>query len=452
MEDKKFNEVIYSIEAFLKDEDLRHDVLFANNIKSTFLTLDAPLQAEIISKLTTKNRANFIPFIVNDLNADIILHLEISILHDFIHIVGNKIFGTMLSLVSINSAVSVLQELSQDFTTKILDFVQYKNRIKIKYLLSYPLDSVGRNMSVDFLRISNTFNVKQAIEFIKKNVSFREQESKNTEIFVVDEKGKAVGNVSIFDLLKFQQSSSIIECIRPIKYIVNTYDNIFEVMEDFFEYNLRVVPVVDVNSEMVGVLELSNVSHLIKEEAEKDLFMSAGVFEAKHKSIFGNAKARFIWLFVNFLTASTAASIIRIFEPLLSSFITLAALMPIVASIGGNTGNQASAVIIRSIAIKDFSAKQIFQECATAFLNSVLFFFIAFIISFILYRNLLISLSFGLGIIININIGSFLGSLIPVFINKLKIDPAFCSSIFTTMVTDMMGFFSFLGIAYLLLK
>jgi magnesium transporter len=201
---------------------------------------------------------------------------------------------------------------------------------------------------------------------------------------------------------------------------------------------------------MIGVLELNDIANLIKEKTEKSLLMTAGVFEAKKEGVVGLAKARFTWLFVNFITASIASSVITVFEPLVASFAVLATFTPIVASIGGNTGNQSSAVIIRSLAIKAFEGKAVLNEMATALLNSVLFSSIAFILSYALHHNLLLSLSFGLAIFININVGAIIGSSIPVLISKLKIDPALCSSIFVTMMTDMIGFFSFLGIAYLL--
>ncbi len=452
MEDKKFDEIVHSIEAFTKDEELQQDVKFQESINTTFLNLNASMQADVISKLHPKQRAKFLSFIAEDMDPELFQHLERPVLIDCAEILGNKLFGEMLSLLKVNTVVDILEEFSADAVNQILEFIQYKNRIKIKYLLSYPLDSVGRNMNMEFISIIKTFTVKDALEYITKDIKFKEKDAKNTEIFVIDEKGKVVGDVSIFDLIKFPQSGRIEDCLKPIKYIANTFDNAYEVGENFFVYDLQSVPVIDVNSKLCGVLELGNVVNFIKEEVEKDLLMSAGVFKARKEGILGNVKARFIWLFVNFLTASTAASTIRIFEPFLSSFTILATLMPIVASIGGNTGNQSSAIIIRSIAVKDFRVSLILREIATAFFSGMLFCIISFFLSFFLYHNLMLSISFSLAILINISIGGLFGSLMPAIIHRLRIDPASCSSIFVTMMTDMMGFFSFLGIAYLLLS
>lgn len=450
MHEKQFDEVFGHISSFLEDKELQEDEGFKHSIKSSFLSLHASEQADLISELKPKQRAKFLSFVGNDIDADVLAHFERAVLIDFAENVGKETFGTMLSLLNVNIAVDVLEEFSKDFRKEILEFIQYKKRIKIKRLLSYPKDTVGRNMSIDFLSIPQDFTVKDTMEYLHRNVRGVEQDIKNTQIFVKNKEERVIGTVSIFELIKLKHLEPITSCMRPIRHFVNTFDDITEVVESFIEYHLQIIPVIDVNSKLVGVLELENIASIIKEEAEKNILMPAGVFEANKEGVIGNSKARFAWLFVNFLTASTASSVITIFEPLVASFAVLATLTPIVASIGGNTGNQSSAVIIRSLAIRDFESRRVFLEVATAFLNSILFASIAFILSYVLHRNFLLSLSFGLAIFVNINIGGMIGSAVPLIINKLKVDPALCSSIFVTMMTDMIGFFSFLGIAYLL--
>ena len=450
LQDKHFEELFNRISSFLEDDELQADEAIKYDIKLSFLSLHAVEQADIISELKYKQRAQFISIVSNDIDAEILTYLDKAILLDFPGIVGKEVFGKMISLLSVNDAVDVLDTFPKEEKKELIDFVQYKKRIKIKQLLSYPKDSVGRNMNTDFLSISEIFTIKQATEYLYKNIKSVELELKNINLFVKNREGRVVGTVSILDLLKAKQDDIVSKHLHEIKHFVNTYEDISETAESFIEYNLQIIPVLDVNSKMVGVLELNDIANLIKEKTEKSLLMTAGVFEAKKEGVVGLAKARFTWLFVNFITASIASSVITIFEPLVASFAVLATLTPIVASIGGNTGNQSSAVIIRSLAVKDFEASEVINEMATALLNSILFSLIAFILSYVLHHNFLLSLSFGLAIFVNINVGAIIGSSVPVLISKLKIDPALCSSIFVPMMTDMIGFFSFLGISYLL--
>ena len=449
--DKQFDELFAKVEAFLEDKELQEDEQFIHDVKFTFLNLDASEQADLISQIKPKKRKKFIDVVANDIDADILSHLEKAVLIDFVEVIGNETFARMLSLLSINDEIDVLEEFPKEFRKEILEFIQYKKRIKIKRLLSYPQESVGRNMSMDFLSVPVYFTVKETMEYLHKNVKVNEKNIKNTEIFVLNEEEKIVGSISVFQLIRLKQADLIKDKLSPVKYILNTYEETSEAIEKFIEHNLQIMPVLDVNSKFVGVLEINNVLNLIQEESEKNLLMPAGVFEATQEGIFGRAKARFVWLFVNLITASIAASVVSVFEPLVAMFAVLASLMPIVASIGGNTGNQASAVIIRSLATKEFSSKLVLTEVLTSFVNSLFFAVFSFGATYLIHGNLNLSISFGLAILINLNIGSLFGSFVPLVVSKFKIDPAFCSSIFVTMITDTSGFFCFLGIAYFLL-
>lgn len=451
-EDKKFEDILSRALMFTTDEELEFDENFKHNLKSSFFSLQATDQAEMISSIKGKKRPKFISFISNDIDAEVLLHLDKAILLDFVDIIGSETLGKMLSVLSVNMIVDVLSEFSKEFRKEALEFVGYKKRLKVKKLFAYPEGSVGRYMSFEYLSIPSSFLVKDVIEYLRKNTKADMRNIKNAEIFVLSPENKIIGSISILDVLKLQHQDVITHIIRPYLYILNTYDDITEAIEYFIEYHMQIIPVVDSSNEIIGALEINNITSLIKDEAEKNLFAPAGVFEAKKEGVFGVAKARFAWLFINFITASSAASVISSFEPLISTFAVLASLTPIVASVGGNTGNQTSAVIIRSLAVREFEISQIVREMLTCFLNAVLFGLMAFIVSYAIYKNFLLSLSFGLAIFINLNLGGVVGSVIPFTLYKLKIDPALCSSIFVTMMTDMAGFFSFLGIAYLLLS
>jgi magnesium transporter len=448
---KQIQEFLSQVNVFLEDIELKEDASFSSELHSSFFSFHTSDQAEIISSLKGEKRDKFIEAVLADIDAEVLLHFEKAVLHDFVDFVGNEVFGKMLSVLDINMAVSVISDFPKDFKKEILEFVQYKKRIKIKRLLAYPTDSVGRNMSMDFLSIPAYFTVKDTMNYLHKTIKKYDREAKNLEIFVISEDGKIAGTVSIFDLIRLKGADLIKENMRPIVHILNTYDSTAEAIEIFIEYHLQVIPVVDSNQHIAGVLEINNVTNLIRDEAEKNLLMPAGVFETTKEGIFGLAKSRFTWLFINLITASLASSVISGFEHLVASFAVLAVFTPIVASIGGNTGNQTSAVMIRSLAINEFEPKLILREILATLINAICFSFICFIISYAIYRNLMLSLSFGLAIFITLNVAGFIGSCVPVLISKLKIDPALGSSIFLTMVTDMTGFFSFLGIAYLLL-
>lgn len=451
MEDKQFEEFVDQISTFLEDEDLKNDKAFYAKIRSNFLSLHVSEQAEVISHFKGEERDYLISALIEAIDPEVLIHFETAVLYDFIEAVGRETFGKMLSALSVNLAVSILSDFPKDFKKDILEFVQFKKRIKIKKLLSYPQESVGRNMSMDFLSVSQDATVKETLTYIHKNVKNNEGESKNLDVFVLNENRNILGSISILDLIKLKGAEQVKNNLKKVNHIASTFDDIHMIVEEFIEYHLQIIPVIDGNKELVGVLEINNIAGLIREEAEKNLLTPAGIFEAKKEGIFGLAKARFGWIFINLFTASLASSLISFFEPLVASFATLAVLTPIVASIGGNTGNQSAVVIIRSLAVKEFESKLILREVLVSLTNSIGFSSIAFIMSYIIYHNLMLSLSFGLAILINLNMGGIIGSLIPTLVSKFKIDPAICSSIFVTMITDMAGFFSFLGIAYILL-
>lgn len=451
MEDNQLQELLNQITAFLEDEDLKADEAFKAQIRSTFFSLHASDQAEVVSYFKSEKRDTLVDLVINDIDAEILLHFEKAILHDFAEHIGNEVFGKMLSILNVNLSVIVLSDFSKDFKKEILEFIHFRKRIIIKKLLSYPAESVGRNMNMDFLSIPDNFTVRETLDYIQKNIKTNDRDAKNLELFVLSENRNVIGSISIFELIKLRQHEYVKDNLKKVNHVASTFDKINEIVEEFIEYHLQVVPVVDSNNELVGILEINNIANLIKEQAEKSLLAYAGVFESAKEGLFARARVRFPWLFINLMTASFAASLISFFEPLVASFATLAVLTPIVASIGGNTGNQTATVIIRSLAINDFDAKLAFKEILASLINSIGFLSIAFLATYLIYRNIMLSTSFALSIFINLNMGSIVGALVPILINKLKVDPALCSSIFLTMITDMIGFFSFLGIAYFLL-
>lgn len=450
MEDKQFEELLSQIEDFLENSPLNVISTLPDNIYSAFTALHPSEQADIITELKGKERDIFINLTLPEIDPDILLHFDKAILNDFAEHIGNEKFGKMLSAMAVNQTVSVLSDFSKDKKRRILEFVQFRKRFHVKKLLSYPEESAGRHMNTDFASISENATIKEMLEYMKKYIKNTKTTANNFEVFALAKGHTIAGSLSLLEAFKLKPGDKIKSHIKKITHAASTFDDISEVIDEFIEYKLQVIPVVNGNQELVGILEINNIAELIKEEAEKNLLAPVGVFETTKEGIFGLARARFAWLFINLITASAASSLISIFEPLVASFATLAVLTPIVASIGGNTGNQSSAVIIRSLAINEFEPRLVIKELMVSSINSVCLCCISFIMSYLIYRNFPLSLSFSLAILINLIMGGVMGTSIPILLTKLKLDPALCSSIFLTMFTDMTGFFSFLGIAYFL--
>jgi magnesium transporter len=276
------------------------------------------------------------------------------------------------------------------------------------------------------------------------------------EIYVVDALMHPIGAVRVSSLLRARRETPLVEIMREPLILIHQEMDQEEVAQTFQKYHMASAPVVDEAGRIKGMVTVDDIVDIITEEGEEDLLKLSGVSEAAQTdSVFKSVRARAPWLLVNLFTALLASSVIRMFEGSITQLATLAVLMPIVASMGGNAGTQALAVAVRAIASRDLNEsnapRYVLREAMTAMSNGVLLAVLLASVVWLWFHTPLLSLAIGLAILINFACAGLAGILVPLTLRRFGADPAVSSSVFVTFVTDVVGFMAFLGLATLIL-
>lgn len=351
-----------------------------------------------------------------------------------------------------DDAVAILAGLEQDDRAEILDQLPPPERIALTRSLEYPEESAGRRMQTDFIVAPSTWTVGRAIDYMRETEELPER---FYELYVVDPVGRFRGAVPLDKLLRSKRPVPVVELMESDRPRVRADQDQEEVARLFQRYNWVAAPVVDANDRLVGVITFDDVADVIEEEAEEDIKALGGVThdEELSDSVFTIVRGRFNWLLVNLGTAFIASVVLGLFEEQLQKMVALAVLAPVVASQGGNASTQTMTVAVRALATQDLSdanaRRVIAREMLVGLLNGMAFAVITGVIAWLWFRVPGLGVVIGLAMICNMTAAALGGILIPLTLNRLKIDPAVASSPFVTTVTDVVGFFSFLGIATL---
>ncbi len=351
-----------------------------------------------------------------------------------------------------DDAVYILEDLPQDEQTEILEQLPPPERVALARSLQYPEDSAGRFMQTEFIAVPPSWRVGHAIDYMRETA---ELPDRFYELYVVDGDFRLLGAVSLDRLLRTRRPTLVAELMDAERRRVRATDDQEEVARLFERYNLVAVPVVDASDRLVGVITVDDVVDVIEEEAEKDIKALGGVTgdEQLSDSVWTIARGRFNWLLVNLATAFLASSVLGLFEGELQKMVALAVLAPIVASQGGNAATQTMTVAVRALAtreLRDSNARRIvMRELLVGLVNGLAFAVIAGVIAYAWFKIPDLGLVIGLAMICNLTAAALGGIMIPMIIAKFRADPAVSSGVFVTTVTDVVGFFSFLGIATL---
>jgi magnesium transporter len=351
-----------------------------------------------------------------------------------------------------DDAVYILEDLPQAERQEILDQLPPPERVALARILDYPEGAAGRRMQTDFIAVPPAWTVGRTIDYMRETSDLPER---FYAIHVIDPGRRLIGEVMLDRLLRTKRPVVISEIMEEEHRRVRATDDVEEVARLFERYNLIAVPVLDDADRLVGVITVDDVVDVIEEEAEEDLRALGGVRgdEELSDTVFTIAKSRFNWLVVNLATAFLASSVLGAFEDQLQKMVALAVLAPIVASQGGNAATQTMTVAVRALAIRELSSmnawRVILRELLVGLLNGVAFAVITGAAAYAWFRMPELGVVIGLAMICNLVAGALGGILIPLVLQRLRADPAVSSGVFVTTVTDVVGFFSFLGIATL---
>jgi len=351
-----------------------------------------------------------------------------------------------------DDAVEILESLDEEDREEVLEKLPQSEREELERSLEYPENSAGRRMQTEFIAVPPDWTVGHAIDYMRETTDLPER---FYEIYAVDADKRWQGAVALDVLLRSRRMVPLKELVDEDRRRVSVLDDQEEVARLFGKYNLVAAPVVDTDNRLVGVITVDDVVDVIEEEADEDLKALGGVTsdEELSDSVWTIARGRFNWLLVNLATAFLASSVLGLFEGQLEKMVALAVLAPIVASQGGNAATQTMTVAVRALATRELGANNawrvVMREAMVGLVNGLAFAIITGVAAVAWFKIPGLGIVIGLAIMCNLFAGALGGILIPILLEKAKADPAVASGTFVTTVTDVVGFFSFLGIATL---
>jgi magnesium transporter len=351
-----------------------------------------------------------------------------------------------------DDAVEILEGLPEEDQAEILDQLPAPERVAIARSLDYPEDSAGRRMQTEIIAVPPSWTVGLAIDYMRETADLPDR---FFDIYVVDAEHHFLGAVPLDRLLRTKRPVLVSELMDEDRYRVHATDDQEEVARVFGRYNLVAVPVVDAEERLVGVVTYDDIADVISEEAEEDIKALGGVSgeEELSDTVATIARGRFLWLFANLLTALAASGVISLFQGSIEKMVSLAVLMPIVASMGGNAGTQTMTVAVRALATRDLSSvnvgRVVRREVLVGLINGCCFAVILGVVAAAWFQIGDLGVVIGLAMICVLTAAAFGGIIIPLVLVRLGIDPAVSSGPFVTTITDVVGFFAFLGIATL---
>lgn len=405
--------------------------------------------ADLIELLRPDERADLINMLGEKFNLVTLSELEEPVRDQVIEALPNDQVVKAVSELESDDAVYLLEDLEKSDQTEILAKLPANERASIERSLEYPDDSAGRLMQTEFIAVPPFWSVGQTIDHMREDDHLPNSFS---QIFVVDPSYHLVGSVALDRLLRSKRPIKIKDIADPDPHAIPAVEDQEEVTLTFERYDLLSAPVVDESGRMVGVITVDDVVGVIAEEAEEDIYRLGGVGdESITDTVVRTASGRFIWLLANLATAVIASMVIAQFDASIEQMVALAVLMPIVASMGGNAGTQTMTVAVRALATHDLGPvnayRVVSREVLVGLFNGVLFAVIVGLVAYFWFGSEQLGLVIAAAMVINLFVAALSGILIPLGLDALDIDPAIASSVFVTTVTDVVGFFAFLGLA-----
>ena len=382
-----------------------------------------------------------------------IAYLDPAVREEAIEQLGPRGLARALSALDSDDAVEIFEDLDEEFQSRILATLPKAYRTLLEESLSYPEDSAGRLMQRETVTVPSAWTVGETIDYMREA---EELPDDFYDLFVVSPLHKPIGSIPLSRVLRTKRPVRLTEIMETDLHVMPVDMDQEDVAYQFRQYGLVSAPVVDGAGRLLGVITVDDVVHVIDEEAEDDLMKLGGVSETDlYVAVFDTAKARLSWLVVNLLTAVLASLVIGFYEETIEKVVALAVLMPIVASMGGNAGTQTLTVAVRAIAMKDLTAANalrfVGKELLVGAFNGVVFALLAGLVAWLWFSSPGLGIVIAAAMIVNMIVAGLSGTLIPLGLERIGVDPAIASSVFLTTVTDVVGFLSFLGLAAIFL-
>ncbi|MFN9253251.1 MAG: magnesium transporter [Holosporaceae bacterium] len=439
---------LWQVVAALLDSESPQDAL------AYLAEMAAPDVAEVLTQLKRDDRQQLIGLYGDQLDPEVLAELDDTIRDEVLeHLTPRQVADAVVQLES-DDALAVIEDLDEEEQQQVLAALPAYERIILQESLNVPEESAGRLMRREVMPMPEHWTIGQARLALQ---SWDEMPDQFYEIVVVNPSHHPIGILPLAQLLKSKPSKQLREVMEEEFHPIPVLQDQEEVAQTFRRYSLVSAPVVDSDNRLVGTITVDDVVHVLQAEATEDVLRLASAGESIWGAgLINTARPRFIWLTINLATAVLASWVISLFEQTLQMVIALAVLMPIVAGMGGNAGTQTLAVAVRGLATRLLGSgsqgRFVAKELLVALINGIILGGMIGLFSGLWYQNITLGIVMGSAMLVNLVAASLAGTLIPLGLARVKIDPAISSGVFVTTVTDVVGFMSFLGFATLALK
>jgi magnesium transporter len=406
---------------------------------------------DVLESINTPQRQALVRLLGDEFDFAALTEVDEAIRMEIVDGLPNERIAVALGELDSDDAVYILEDLDEEDQQEILARLPFTERVRLRRALDYPEDTAGRRMQTEFVAVPPFWTVGQTIDYMRDD---EDLPGSFSQIFVIDPTFKLVGSVNLDRILRAKRQVKIEEIMDEPRSPITAEMDQEEAAQIFEQYDLLSAAVVDDNNRLVGVLTIDDVVDVIHEEADEDIKRLAGVGDEElSDSVISTVRSRVVWLIVNLCTALLSSSVISLFDATISEMVALAVLMPIVASMGGNAGTQTMTVTVRALATRDIdiynAGRIIRREATVGLINGLLFSVLIGTVAAIWFDNPGLGGVIAAAMVVNMLAAALAGILLPLLLDKFGADPAIASAVFVTMVTDVLGFFAFLGLATL---
>ena len=428
----------------MTNQEQLQDIAFNHPGELAHILESMPLaeRAEFWQSLPAEDRSNAIPHLHDEIKESLLGQSSVEQIQD------------MAETLESADVADVIELLPEDIAQEVIDSLSEKAKEEVEESLGFDDDTVGRWLRRDALRLSPGRTVGQALDHIKRNGLPKYSD----KLFLIGTADQYMGAVALASLLEAEPVMRLKELPEfENESVFNAHTPISDVTSEFRKSHFVSAAIIDGDGAFLGRITADDAITALQDEADHQLLSMAGLDEDDDlfAPVKKSAQRRAVWLGINLLTAFLASYVIGLFEATVQELVALAVLMPVVASMGGIAGSQTLTIVIRGLALGQLTSANtknlLFKELSVGFLNGILWSVVVGLVAFVWFNNQLLSLIIGAAILINLLVAAFAGLIVPVVLDKAKIDPALSGSVVLTTVTDVVGFISFLGLATLFL-
>lgn len=410
--------------------------------------------AHLLESLPAEQRTFVWPHIPAEHEGEVLLHLNDEARSAIIKQMEPEALVAATESLDTDDLADLLPEMPQSVIQELLLTMEYQDRERLRAVLAYPEDTAGGLMDLDTVVVRADTTLDVVFRYLRRRGDIPDT---TDSLFVVDREGVLLGILPFTELLTHDTDTLVDDIMDrdiegiPASMPAQDVANLFE------RRDLVTAPVVDENNKLLGRITIDDVVDVIRDAADQSLMRMAGLSEDEElfSPVATSTKRRAIWLGINLLTAILASAVIRLFDATINQIVALAVLMPIVASMGGIAGSQTLTLVIRGMALgqisKSNSRRLLIKELSVGIWNGVIWAIVIGVFAEAWYGMTGVAIVMATAIVLNLFAAAFAGTLLPILLKKLKLDPALSGSVILTTVTDVVGFFVFLGLATLFL-